>query len=148
MLENLMFNATVLAKDATSTVPTGVDWGFSWAVVVTGLVVVFVVLFLLVFMCSIMGKIFTNIDKNKKLKKLELEKKNVEPAQEKATIVVPDAVESGVSGGVIAAISAAIAVIMGSDGEKKPFVIKSIKKSKGQRSAWNSAGINDNTRQY
>lgn len=124
-----------------------IDWGFSLAVVVTGLVVVFVVLLLLVLLCTVMGKVFTNIDK-KKTQKDKLPADSVKEAPKAAVITKEAIISDGICDDDVAAISAAIAVIMSDGDMQKPFAIKSIKKAKEQRSAWNTAGIIDNTRQY
>ncbi|MFZ2539422.1 MAG: OadG family transporter subunit [Oscillospiraceae bacterium] len=128
----------------------GINWGYELAVVIVGLVVVFAVLLILVVLCELMGNTFKNIDKNKKAK---LDAKTNETKEDKATSnsvikAVANAtpvVESGITDDVVAAISAAIACIMGS-GNK--FAVKSINRVKGSRPAWNMAGIAENTRPF
>lgn len=122
-----------------------IDWGYTVAIVITGIVVVFVLLFLLVIVCECMGKFF-EAKENKSNKKDEKAKPVTEkPAPAKVTTpIVSDTEDQG----VIAAISAAITAIFSSEGNKKPFAIKSIKRSKDQRSTWGAAGIIDNTRQF
>lgn len=128
-----------------------VDWGFSWAVVITGLVVVFVVLIILVMVCMAMGKTFETMDKNKEQKKTNnnqtvlKSESYVKPQGGVATI---EMVQDGISDDVIAAIAAAISVMMSEDGIHKPFAVKSIKRARETRSAWNIAGIQDNTRPF
>ncbi len=127
-----------------------IKWGFTLAVVVVGLVVVFSVLLILVFLCTIMGNTFKKIDENKK-NKLDSntnsikENKNAPTIVTKAVVPATPVVESGITDDVVAAISAALAVIMGSE---KPFAVKSIKRARGSRPAWNSAGILENTRSF
>lgn len=121
-----------------------INWGFSWAVVVTGLVVVFVVLILLVVLCTIMGSIFTSIDKKNELKQAAAQVPTA-PAPAPKASVIPVA-KTSTDDDDIAAISAAIAVIMGES--NTPYAIKSVKKGKDQRNVWNSAGVIENTRQF
>lgn len=125
-----------------------VDWGFSWSVVLTGLVVVFVVLILLVFLCFLMGKIFTAIGNKPKKENEASTPASVPSAPAKpqggaAVIEMHSEADE-----VIAVITAAITAMMTEDGVKKPFAIKSIKRTKDARSAWNAAGIQDNTRPF
>lgn len=121
-----------------------IDWAFSGTVVLVGLVVVFAVLLILVAFCSITGKIFSSTGKDKK-------KADVAPvaSAEKKSASSP-VVEDGIGDDVVAAISAAIACIMG---EGVPFTVKSISKKKtavsaAGRPAWSAAGIADNTRPF
>ena len=125
-----------------------IDWGFTLAVVVVGLVVVFAVLLILVLLCTLMGMIFKIIDKNK-IARLESAKiaETLKPAPV-AVVATPapaPIVEEGITDDVVAAISAAIACIMGDDNH---FVVKSVKRTRGSRPAWNLAGISENTRPY
>lgn len=128
-----------------------IDWGFTLAVVVVGLVVVFAVLLLLVLLCTLMGRAFQSADKNKKAKKdgeVTQSAKSAKPAtpvKEQAAVAVAPVVESGIGDDVVAAISAALACMMG--GESK-FAVKSIKRARGARPVWNSAGISENTRPF
>lgn len=128
----------------------GVNWGFSWSVVITGLVVVFIVLLILVAFCFIMGKIFSSIEKKKSEKVSEISK--AQPVQSSPvktqSAVEVEAVQDGIGDDVVAAITAAVAVMMSSDGEQKPFAVKSIKRSRDARPAWKTAGISDNTRPF
>lgn len=124
-----------------------IDWGFSLSVVLVGLVVVFSVLMLLVALCWIIGRFFkmaANRKKNssEKPKPTPVEVKKPEPAK----AVAAPKVQSGISGEVIAAISAAVAMM--SDETGSVLKIKSVKRSKGARSVWNSAGVLENTRPF
>lgn len=127
----------------------GIDWVFTFAVVIVGLVVVFVLLLLLVVLCTLMGKAFKKIDKNK-LDKANAAKseppaiKAAAPVITKAVAVAP-VVEVGIADDVVAAISAAIACVMGGDAK---FALKSVKRSRGTRGAWNAAGIAENTQPF
>lgn len=130
------------------------DWGFTLAVVVVGLVVVFAVLLILVALCSVMGYTFKRIDKNKNdkagPKKSEPVVTQTAPVVTKAVIAQPE-IQSGITGDVVAAISAALACVMGPDVK---FAVKSIKRTgsakgtRGTRNAWNSAGIAENTQPF
>lgn len=127
-----------------------VDWGFSWSVVLTGLSVVFVVLVLLVFLCFVMGKIFKAIGNKPKQDKDDASTSApvssspaVKPQGGAAVMEMTNEADE-----VVAAITAAVAMIMTENGVKKPFAIKSIKRTKDARSAWNAAGIQENTRPF
>ena len=120
------------------------DWGFILSVMVTGIAVVFLVLVILI---VIMGKIFESIDNSKKNKtSKELPVKPAAPAAP-APVVTEDS--DGLTDDVVAAITAAISVVLSSEGEgNKPFVIKSIKRVREARNAWNYAGLVENTRPF
>ncbi len=123
-----------------------IDWTQTGSVVLVGLVVVFAALIILVLICMLLGKIFSSISKSggnasKKEEKAPA-KTQTPPAVKQA--VAPKA-ENGVSEEVVAAITAAIAAMMGPD---KPFVLRSVKRAKTGRSAWNAAGIAENTRPF
>lgn len=122
-----------------------VDWAFSGTVVLVGLVVVFAVLLILVAFCSITGKIFSSTGKDNK------KKADVAPAAPAKSAAAPaPVVEDGIEDEVVAAISAAIACIMG---EGVPFTVKSISRKKTAASAsgrpvWSAAGIAESTRPF
>jgi sodium pump decarboxylase gamma subunit len=121
-----------------------VDWGFAGAVVIVGLVVVFAVLLILVVFCALMGTAFKSMGSKgngKKEEKPAAQAPKAAAPVEKAAPVV----ESGIGDDVIAAISAAIACMMG--GEQK-FALRSIKRAKGSRPVWNAAGIAESTRPF
>jgi len=112
--------------------------GQTWAVVIVGIVVVFVILLILVGLCTGMSRLL-----HREKKTPPPEKKEEAPVKEAP---VPEAkAEEGVSGEVIAAISAAVACILGPD---KKFVVRSIKRQKSGRTAWNAAGVAENTRPF
>lgn len=123
------------------------DWGFILSVMVTGIAVVFLVLVILIVIVSIMGKIFESMDNSKKNKtSKELPVKPAAPAAP-APVVTEDS--DGLTDDVVAAITAAISVVLSSEGEEnKPFVIKSIKRVREARNAWNYAGVVENTRPF
>ncbi len=119
-----------------------------FTIVVTGILVVFLVLALLVFFVFIMGKLL-HADQEKTASKTQEPKETVpapQPEKKQAVNLVTDDNEDE----VVAAITAAIACIFAEENssEIKPFVIKSIKKAKQGRLAWNQAGIMDNTSQF
>lgn len=121
------------------------DWGFILSVMVTGIAVVFLVLVILIVIVSIMGKIFESIDNSKKNKTSK--ELPVKPAAPAAPVVTEDS--DGLTDDVVAAITAAISVVLSSEGEEnKPFVIKSIKRVREARNAWNYAGLVENTRPF
>ena len=124
-----------------------VDWGFAGAVVITGLAVVFAILLLLVFLCWLISLIFKLVKgENKKNTKRptnsEMPKEKLAPVPS-AKQALP-VVEEGIMDEVVAAISAAVAVMMG---PKKGFALRSVKRA-GGRNEWNAAGIMENTRSF
>lgn len=121
-----------------------IDWALVASVVVTGLVVVFLALVILIVAVSIIGKIFTAIDNKKKAPK-NVESESVNVSKPSSTEVVLEVSSQDDSDEIIAAITAAISVVMESEGNKKPFVIKSVKRVSGVRNVWNQAGLIENT---
>lgn len=124
-----------------------IDWGFSLSVVLVGLTVVFSVLLLLVALCWIIGRFFKMAadrkkNSSEKPKPAPVETKNPEPVK----VAAAPKVQSGISGEVVAAISAAVAMMSAETGNV--LKIKSVKRSKGTRSVWNSAGVLENTRPF
>ena len=87
---------------------------FAILVTITGLVVVFAALAFLTFCIWLMGKLLSSLT------------------------------SAGIPGEVVAAISAAVASMMGG----KPFAVRSIKRKKQTRPAWGAAGIVENTRPF
>lgn len=124
------------------------DWIFNFSLMFVGLFIVFVVLCLLIFLVWVFGKVMIAITarKEKKKKKAAEEiKSQVPPAPKTAPKAVP-AVEQGITGDVVAAISAAVAMM--SEGTNKQYRVRSIKRVKEGRSAWSMAGIAENTRPF
>ncbi len=120
------------------------DWGLALSVTATGLTVVFAVMIILVLVVAIFVKII-GYTKNRKFKTPGVEKQIetfVADSSEKLSMEVED----GISEEVVAAIAAAVAVMMSSDG--KAYQLRSIKRTGKNRPAWSIAGIQDNTRPF
>ncbi len=129
----------ILASEMTSS--------YVAAVVVTGLVVVFSCLVILVLFLYIMGAVFNRIKKSKSQGSLGSDVKNVSAAKIELTKMSAAAIEpAGINEEIVAAISAAIAMIGESSGKK--LLIKSISKSGIRRNSWAQAGKIDNTRPF
>lgn len=120
-------------------------------VVATGLILVFGVLVLLYLLISLEGIVFSAIDQKKKgtpaKKSAPAPKK--EPAPAPAPVVKSaakaPAVQEGIPGEVIAAISAALACMEDGAG----YTLRSVKRVKASgRSAWGQAGINAYTEPF
>lgn len=118
------------------------DWGFHLVVVLAGLVIVFAVLLILVVCCWLMGLFF----QKKKGKPAVKQEKKEEPvkAVKQAEKPAPQ-VQAGISGEVVAAIAGALACMLGDQGS---FRVRSIRRAKGSRPAWNAAAISENTRPF
>lgn len=117
-------------------------------VVATGLILVFGVLVLLYLLITLEGIIFSALDQKKKgtpaPKKESPVKKESAPAVKKAAAKAP-VVETGISGEIIAAISAAIACMDGGAG----YTLRSVKRVKASgRSAWGQAGVSAYTEPF
>lgn len=120
-------------------------------VVATGLILVFGVLVLLYLLISLEGVVFSAIDQKKKgtpvQKSAPAPKKKPAPASSpvvKSAAKAP-AVQEGIPGEVIAAISAALACMEGGTG----YTLRSVKRVKASgRSAWGQAGINAYTEPF
>lgn len=117
---------------------------FAILVTITGLVVVFAALIALSGAIWIMGKLMSAITGNKSGKNDGEKAKATAVAAPANTNVAQATVNSGISGDVVAAISAAVAMMMGG----KAFAVKSIKRAKSARPAWASAGVVENTRPF
>lgn len=120
-------------------------------VVGTGLVLVFGVLVLLYLLITLEGIVFSAIDQKKKGKTAP--KSAPAPKNEPAPVPTPavkstakkPAVQEGIPGEVIAAISAALACMEGGAG----YTLRSVKRVKASgRSAWGQAGINTYTEPF
>lgn len=120
-------------------------------VVATGLILVFGVLVLLYLLISLEGVVFSAIDQKKKgtpvQKSAPAPKKEPAPAPSpvvKSAAKAP-AVQEGIPGEVIAAISAALVCMEGGAG----YTLRSVKRVKASgRSAWGQAGINAYTEPF
>lgn len=118
------------------------------AVVITGLVVVFSCLVILVLFLYFMGLIFNRNKKNKKKDKITVSDST--PSVGHNSVKAPGVtapVKGGISGDVVAAISAAIAMI-GEKAGKKLFVRRITRSSKRGVNPWAQAGKIDNTRPF
>lgn len=119
-----------------------VDWSTLWATVGAGIAVVFCVLLLLVVLVYVFSgvvSLFTNKkDSDKPQAQVTAEKKN--PSVANATT------ENSIPGEVLAAITAAIAMMTADSGKK--YTLKSVKRTSDSRSVWNLAGVTDNTRAF
>lgn len=124
-----------------------IDWALVASVVITGIVVVFLALVILIVAVTIIGKIFTAIDNKKNKPKTDNKSiTNVsESTKSDSTEVVLEISSEDDSDEVVAAITAAIAVVLEAEGNKNPFVIKSVKRVSGIRNVWNQAGLIENT---
>ncbi len=118
-------------------------------VVATGLILVFGVLVLLYLLITLEGIIFSALDQKKKGKPTQKDapapKQEPAPTVAKSAAPVKPAVEAGIPGDVIAAISAALACMdMGAG-----YTLRSIKRAKPSgRSAWVQAGVSAYTEPF
>ena len=121
------------------------DWGLAWATTATGMIVVFAVLIILIIIVAVLGRImYTAAGKNR-----ETAKKEPAPVAEPVKQPSPAPVlyaEEGVSPEVVAAISAAVAVML--SGEGKAFRIRSVRRVRESRPVWSMAGLQENTRPF
>lgn len=140
----------VATEDATIAAQQLADsdyWSSVGIITITGILVVFLILAILIFFFWLLGTIFKSIDNNKK-KKAEQKKVEAEPAKPAPAQVEHFSMKNNADEEVMAAISAAIAAYAAEEGTT--YTIKSVKKRKEirTRSAWNLAGIGDNTRPF
>ncbi len=123
----------------------GAYLGDAGMTVLIGLVVVIGALLLLTGIFYLFGYIMGGAErKAKKAKKAE--KSAVASATPSPSAAPAPVVQDGISGEVVAAIAAAVAMMAP---EGKRYAIKSVsRKDAGGRSAWAAAGIADNTRPF
>lgn len=147
-----------------------IDWAQVATVVIAGIGIVLGVLIVLIGVFSIFGKLVSGMEaasKKRAIKRAEkkaakLAKKegkkteeNIEqdipavqaplPVQAAAAPAPAPVVEAGISGEVVAAITAAVAAQEGGN----PFVIRSVKrKNVAGRNPWARAAVTDNTRSF
>ena len=118
---------------------------FALLVTITGMVVVFAALIFLTLCIWLLGKIVGSIGGGSKKDAAPAPQKPAAPAARPAAPVQQAAASDGVPEGVVAAISAAVAMMMGG----KSFKVKRIRRQKsGRRPAWSTAGIIENTRPF
>ena len=111
--------------------------------VVIGLVVVFAVLIVLTGIFYLFGYVMDSVNKPKTSK--EAASAKTAPAASAPATPAP-VVQGGISGEVVAAIAAAVAMMAP---EGKRYAVKSVsRKDASGRSAWAAAGIADNTRPF
>lgn len=118
------------------------------AVVVTGLVVVFSCLIILVLFLYLMGAIFNRTKNTKGQGGSDSAVTKTSAAKVEITKISDAAVlpSNGISEEIVAAISAAIAMIGESSGKK--LLIKNISRSGARKNSWAQAGKIDNTRPF
>ena len=129
-----------------------ITWGNTLSVVLTGLVVVFAALVILIFLVWLMGKIFIAIG-NKKNKEQEQQKQDARRQAQQAMADQAKAdqvkteqagtgqIEEGIPPEVVAAISAAVAVVMEETAPGTSYTIQRVQRAGTGRSAWGNAGL-------
>ena len=129
-----------------------ITWGNTLSVVLTGLVVVFAALVILIFLVWLMGKIFIAIG-NKKNKEQEQQKQDARRQAQQAMADQAKAdqvkteqagtgqIEEGIPPEVVAAISAAVAVVMQESAPGAAYTIQRVQRAGVGRSAWGNAGL-------
>lgn len=118
-------------------------WSTVGIISLMGILVVFLILAILIFFFWLMGLIFKAIDKSKSEKKAA-----AEPAKAAPAPVAEPVSEVYDDEEIIAVISAAIAAYAESEGTS--YTITGIKKHRDNRarSAWSTAGINENINRF
>ncbi|MCI9272911.1 MAG: OadG family protein [Clostridiales bacterium] len=123
------------------------DWGTTWTVVLTGLLVVFCILIILTFVILGYGTLVYRIQNRKKSSPKSPEIREDKPQAAQPTVIpAAPAQEEGISGEIIAAIAAAVAVM--GEGTGTSYSIRSVKRSSGSRPVWSTAGLMENTRPF
>ena len=123
------------------------DWGTTFSVVLVGLVVVFAALLILILFVRLMGKIFQTINSRKAKAQEQKEQDARRQAQQamesqaKAEQTEVKQVEDGISPEVVAAISAAVAVVMEETAPGVSYTISRLQRAGTGRSAWGNAGL-------
>ena len=123
------------------------DWGTTFSVVLVGLVVVFAALLILILFVWLMGKIFQTINSRKAKAQEQKEQDARRQAQQamesqaKAEQTEVKQVEDGISPEVVAAISAAVAVVMDQAAPGVSYTISRLQRAGTGRSAWGNAGL-------
>ena len=123
------------------------DWGTTFSVVLVGLVVVFAALLILILFVWLMGKIFQTINSRKAKAQEQKEQDARRQAQQamesqaKAEQTEVKQVEEGIPAEVVAAISAAVAVVMEETAPGVSYTISRLQRAGTGRSAWGNAGL-------
>ena len=129
-----------------------ITWGNTLSVVLTGLVVVFAALVILIFLVWLMGKIFIAIGNTKNK---EQEQQNQDARRQAQQAMADQAkadqvkteqagtgqIEEGIPPEVVAAISAAVAVVMEESAPGAAYTIQRVQRAGVGRSAWGNAGL-------
>lgn len=166
MYQNALFPAEMLMDVSQNlndykTKLTNIDWTEVATVVIAGIVIVLGVLLVLIGVFGGFGKLVSQLEATAKKRKLKKEAKKAAKASEATAVAFIEGAdgpaevkpgkktapvaEQGISGEVIAAITAAITASEGSD----KFVIRSVKrKEAGSRNPWARAAVADNTRSF
>ncbi len=140
-------STVVLEESVSLSDGLGAYLGDAGMTVLIGLVVVIGTLLVLTGIFYLFGFVMSSADR--KAKKAAAKK-----AVETATVSTPEqtvapaapVVQAGISGEVVAAIAAAVAMMAP---EGKRYAIKSVSRATGGgRSAWSAAGVADNTRPF
>lgn len=135
---------TVVEDSSTLTESVGELLGGAGMTVLIGLVVVIGTLLLLTGIFYLFGYIMSGADR--KAKKKATEKKAADSAPAPAAVPTAPVVQDGISGEVVAAIAAAVAMMAP---EGKRYAVRSVsRKDAAGRSAWAAAGVADNTRPF
>ena len=125
------------------------DWGTTFSVVLVGLVVVFAALLILILFVWLMGKIFQAIN-NRKAKAQEQQEQDVRRQAQQAmdnqvkadqAAAATTQVEEGIPAEVVAAISAAVAMVMEETAPGVSYTISRLQRTGTGRSAWGNAGL-------
>ena len=147
---NYLLSDIAMTLAGKSTIPADqrdLPVGTVASVVITGIVVVFIALILLILLVSLYGKIFEKINNRSAAKAAALaEADKKEPAPAVTAAPAAPVIEDGIEEETVAVIMAAISAMSSTSG--KNLVLKSVKTSKPQRSAWSSAGVIENTRPF
>ena len=124
------------------------DLGFDVVVTITGIVLVFLILILLMAIITLEGKIFDNINNKKNGKpaapKAPAAKAAPAPAAKPAAPAAK-ADNGSIPGEVIAAISAAVATVMGSGAVIHGIRRVSKPAAGSRRGSWGDAGVREHT---
>lgn len=142
----------VLPNSFISMALGNIDWIQVATVVLAGFLIVFGVLLALILIFYVFGFVVSKtVNSGKKGKKNKAEEGKpsapaITPAPKSVAQAPAPVVEDGVSGEVVAAITAAI---VASEGTGRPFTIRSIrKKSVSGRNPWANAAVADNTKPF